>query len=266
MADGAPDPAPASSAARGWRPRDCHAHTTLSDGHLRPSELVAVVRSRGALPSVTDHVSRDVRYSVSSLEALQRYFDILDRETDAEVGRGGEFCWHDSLWRELPEELADRFTHRIGSLHAAELPGGSRVHMFQKAFPNGLTADAYMEHHVASVERLAAEMPIDIFAHPTLMPLPLRERPLEELWTEAHEERVVGALFAAGIAFEVSSRYPPHERFVRRAADRGVRIALGSDGHSREQVGDLAAPLALARVVGARDDELYDPFVHGSKR
>ena len=38
------------------------------------------------------------------------------------------------------------------------------------------------------------------------------------------------ALYDAGIAFEISNRYHPHERIVRRAVEAGVRISLGSDG------------------------------------
>ena len=117
-----------------------------------------------------------------------------------------------------------------------------------------------MQAHIANAERLAATMPVDIFAHPTLVTLALRSVPVEELWTEEREERLVSALFEAGIAFEVSARYRAHERLVRRAVDRGVRLSLGSDGHSADQVGDLTFPLALARHCGARDEDLFDPY------
>ena len=66
-------------------------------------------------------------------------------------------------------------------------------------------------------------------------------------------------------AFEISSRYRPHERFVRRAYDRGLRLALGSDGHTHEQVGNIAFSLSVARSIGIPEAELYDPFVHGSR-
>ena len=137
--------------------------------------------------------------------------------------------------------------------------------MFQRRWPDGLDVDAYLDAHVASLERFAREMPVDVLAHPTLLPLALRARPLEELWTEPREARAVAALARAGIAFEISNRYRPHERFVRRAVDAGVRISLGSDGHTEAQVGDLAWPLALARSLGVRDADLYDPFVHGRR-
>ena len=108
-------------------------------------------------------------------------------------------------------------------------------------------------------------MPVDILAHPTLLPLPLRHLPVDELWTDALEERLVDALFHAGIAFEISARYRPHERLVRRAFERGVQLSLGSDGHSRAQVGDLTFPLDMARRVGAEESALFDPFVHGTR-
>ena len=72
-------------------------------------------------------------------------------------------------------------------------------------------------------------------------------------------------MYAAEIAFEISNRYRPHERLVKRAHDRGVQLSLGSDGHTREQVGDLAFPLEMARRVGAEESALFDPFVHGTR-
>lgn len=245
-----------------WRPRDCHAHTTMSDGVLGVAELIALVESRGVLPSVSDHITRAARTSVRSVPAVRRYLDELDRHP---VARGGEFCFHDALWRELPPDVVARFTHRIGSLHAVEIAPGTWMHAFVGRLPEGMTPGVYMDAHVASLERFAREMPVDILAHPTLLPVELRHLPLEELWSESREERAVEALARAGIAFEISARYTPHERFVRRAAQRGVRLSLGSDGHTAEQVGQLAAPLALARAMGVRDELLYDPFVHGSR-
>ena len=241
---------------------DLHAHTTFSDGVLSVEQLIAQVRARGVRPSVADHCSRDVRGALHSIAEIRLYLDELERH---DVLRGGEFCWHDSLWRELPDDLAARFTHRIGSLHAIFLPDGTVLHAFASPWPNGLDPQDYMDAHVENLERFAAEMPVDILAHPTLLPMALRKKPLEELWTEPREERAVAALARAGIAFEISNRYRPHERFVRRAASAGVRISLGSDGHTAEQVGQISWPHEVAARAGVRDDQLFDPLVHGSR-
>ena len=245
-----------------WQPVDCHAHTSMSDGALDVDGLVAHARERGVRPSVADHISRDVSGSIKSVDGVRKYLDTLDQYP---VLRGGEFCWHDNLWREIPASLVPRFTHRVGSLHAVYLSDGTLVHAFGRHMPAGLSPAAYMEAHLDELERFAAEMPVDILAHPTLVPIALRSVPAEELWSEEHEERLVDALHGAGIAFEVSNRYKPHERLVRRAADRGLRISLGSDGHTAEQVANVAWPLEMTRRIGVADQALYDPARHGSR-
>lgn len=245
-----------------WVPVDCHAHTTMSDGALDVSELVERAQARGVRPSVSDHISRDVAGSIKHVDGVRVYLDALD---EYPVLRAGEFCWHDALWRELPPDLVSRFHHRIGSLHAIYLNDRTLVHAFGRDFPAGLTPDAYMDAHLDEIERFAAEMPVDILAHPTLVPSPLRSLPAEELWTEAREDRLVARLGDAGIAFEVSARYRPHERIVRRAVAAGLRLSLGSDGHTAEKVGNIEVPLAMTRSLGVRDEDLYDPTAHGSR-
>lgn len=235
----------------------------MSDGELTVPQLIEAVRARGVRPSVADHLSTDVSLAVKSIDGVRAYLDELDA---FDVARGGEFCWHDPLWRALPTDLVARFTHRIGSLHAVPIPGADTpLSMFHRSLPDGIAPAAYMLLHLDALERMMSEMPIDIMAHPTLLPLPIRNLSADELWTEELEERLVTALFEADVAFEISNRYRAHERLVRRAHDRGVQLSLGSDGHTRAQVGDLAFPLEMAKRVGAEESTLFDPFVHGTR-
>ncbi len=101
-----------------WQPRDCHAHTTWSDGDLTPEALVAAVRARGVRPTISDHITRDTTQGLTSIERIAEYLDTLEALGDADLGIAGECCWHDLLWRELPPAVVRRFTHRLGSLHA----------------------------------------------------------------------------------------------------------------------------------------------------
>jgi len=245
-----------------WQPLDCHAHSTHSDGVLSPDDVIATAALRGVRGTVSDHASRDVRFSLKSPADIDAYAAAIAHLPY----RSAEFCSHDSLWRDLTDAQLARFTHRIGSLHAVRMPDDSLVRMFQKTLPAGLTQRAYMAQHVALVEALADAMPIEIFAHPTLVPHELRAIPGEELWHEADEERLVEALRRNGICFEVSNRYRAHPRLVQRAVDHGVRLSLGSDGHQPEQVGNLTWSLELTRSLGVADSELYDPLVHGTRR
>jgi histidinol phosphatase-like PHP family hydrolase len=250
-----------AGSSNAWLPVDCHAHTTFSDGQLSVDELIECARNRCVVPSVSDHISSYMESALTTVDEVRAYLDALEHY---DVLRSGEFCWHDALWREMPADLIPRFTHRVGSLHGIWLPNGELVYAFSRRFPN-ITPDEYMEAHIENLERFAREMPVDILAHPTLLPLTLRRIPLEELWTEPREDRAVRALADGGIAFEISNRYRPHERFVRRAHDAAVRISLGSDGHTEAQVADIQFPLQLAREIGVPDAELYDPRRHGSR-
>lgn len=245
-----------------WQPVDCHAHSTFSDGALTIPQVVERAAALGVQPSIADHISHDVARALATVDEVRAYLDVLD---GYDVLRAGEFCWHDTLWRELPDDVVERFTHRIGSLHAVRLPDGSLVHAFARHAPAGLTPDEYMWAHLASLEQLAREMPVDILAHPTLVTLPFRSYGTDLLWTDEREARMIDAMYAGGIAFEISARYPPHERIVRLAVERGVRISLASDGHTRDQVANVAKPLAMARALGVADADLYDPRRHGSK-
>ena len=245
-----------------WQPVDCHAHSTYSDGALTIAQVVERAAALNVQPSIADHISRDVARALSTVEEVRAYLDELERY---DVLRGGEFCWHDSLWRELPDDVVRRFTHRIGSLHAVRLPNGSLVHAFARRAPADLAPDDYMWAHLASLEQLAREMPVDILAHPTLVTLPFRSLGIDLLWTDEREARMVEAMYQAGIAFELSARYPPHERIVRLAIERGVRLSLGSDGHTRDQVANVSKPLAMSRALGVADEDLYDPRRHGSR-
>ena len=246
-----------------WTPLDCHAHTTWSDGQLELDAALATVRARGVRPSVADHISRDVAGAVDSVERLEAYLEALEAH---DCGRSGEFCWHDGLWRELPAETHDRFTHSIGSLHAIWLPNGDLQRVFTRTLPDVVTPRAYVDALLDNLERLAREMPVDVLAHPTLLPIPFRTLAPEELWREQDEERMVRTLATAGLVFEVSSRYRPHERLVRRVVAGGVRVSLGSDGHTEQQVGDIAFSLAMTRAIGVGDADLYDPAVHGRRQ
>ena len=246
-----------------WTPLDCHAHTTWSDGHLDLDRVLDLVRERGVRPSIADHVSHDVHGAIDSMERLSAYLDALDAR---DCARSAEFCWHDPLWRQMPASMDQRLTHSIGSLHAVWLPNGDLQRVFTRVVPDGLTPQRYVEALLDNLDRLGRDMPVDLVAHPTLLPIPMRALPPEEVWSEADEERMVQLFTEWSLVFEVSSRYRPHERLVRRAAAAGVRLSLGSDGHGAEQVGDIAFSLAMTRALGVSDSALYDPAVHGRRR
>jgi histidinol phosphatase-like PHP family hydrolase len=251
------EPSPASA----WRV-DLHVHTTMSDGDLELRRVVEVAARRGVSVGIADHVSRgNAAMFVSSERELEGYLGALESEP---VLRGGEFCWCDDFWRDLPAAVAERFDYRIGSNHGFWLPDGSMASPWWGRLPAAWVGreQELMEILVDNLCDLVRQMPIDILAHPTLIPPALlrHEPDLAHWWTEPREERLVSALRGSGVALEISNRYRlPHDGLLARARDAGVRFSLGSDGHSEDEVGRLEWSRATARRLEIGEERIFLP-------
>jgi histidinol phosphatase-like PHP family hydrolase len=242
--------------------QDLHSHTTMSDGSLPLDEVVRLAAERGVAIGIADHVSRRNPERFVSTEAkLRRYLDALDA---VPVFRAAEFCWCDSFYSEIPDELMRRFDYRIGSNHGFTLPDGSMGSPWWSSLPPAWEASPQelMEVMVRNLCDLVREMPIEIVAHSTFMPAALTalESDVHAWWTEEREDRFVEAVVASGVALEISNRYRlPHDRLLRKAHQAGARFSLGSDGHTAEQMARLDWAVATAERVGIGDADLFTP-------
>jgi histidinol phosphatase-like PHP family hydrolase len=250
-----------SSDARLGR-QDLHCHTTFSDGLLSLEQVVRTAAELGVEVGIADHVSTtNVDRFLATQAAVERYLGALE---EAPVFRSGEFCWCDSLWRELPAEVMDRFDYRVGSNHGFWLPDGSQGSPWWQRLPYEWAErpGALMDIMVANLCELVRTMPVQIIAHSTLTPPALLEleSDVEAWWTEEREDRYVAALAASTVALEISNRYRlPHDRLLRKAHQAGVRFSLGSDGHTARQVARLEWAAETARRVGVTERDLFVP-------
>jgi len=246
--------------------QDLHCHTTMSDGRLPLERVVEVARERGVQVGIADHVStRNPALMVATREELDDYLAAIEA---APVFRSAEFCWCDTLWRELPEEVMRRFDYRIGSNHGFWLPDNSVGSPWWERLPAPWDArpQELMELLVLNLCDMVRTMPIEIAAHSTLIPPAFKELEpdVHAWWTEPREDRYVEALAESGVALEISNRYRlPHDRLLAKALEAGVRFSLGSDGHSEKQVAALDWAAETARRVGVTDEALFVPERRG---
>jgi histidinol phosphatase-like PHP family hydrolase len=245
--------------------QDLHCHTHMSDGKLTLDEVVAVAAERGVQVGIADHVSTRYDWMVSTREKLDRYLDAID---GAPVFRSAEFCWCDTMWGELPDEVMARFDYRIGSNHGFRMPDGSVGSPWAESLPAEWKprTEELMDIITANLCDLVRTMPIEIAAHSTLLPPALTrlEGDVHAWWTEEREDRYVDALAESGVALEISNRYRlPHDRLLVKAREAGVRFSLGSDGHAPHQVAALGWAAETARRVGVTDRELFVPERRG---
>ena len=246
--------------------QDLHCHTTMSDGRLSLARVMEVAAERGVQVGIADHVSTsNPEMMIATRKELDDYLDAIEA---APVFRSAEFCWCDTLWRDLPDEVMRRFDYRIGSNHGFRLPDGSMASPWWERLPAPWDArpQALMELLADNLCDMVRTMPVEIAAHSTFMPSAFNalEPDVHAWWTEPREDRYVEALAESGVALEISNRYRlPHDRLLKKALEAGVRFSLGSDGHSERQVAVLDWAAETARRVGVTDRELFVPERRG---
>jgi len=85
---------------------------------------------------------------------------------------------------------------------------------------------------------------VDILGHPTGRLIP--DRPPYEV----DMERVIDAAKASGTALEINAspyRMDLDDPLIRKARDRGVKLSMGTDSHSRAELGHMRHGVTLAR-------------------
>lgn len=85
---------------------------------------------------------------------------------------------------------------------------------------------------------------IDIFAWPLFLPVCIA-RDYYKLWTESRMQQIITAAKARHVAIEINDMaHTPHEEFILKAKEQGLKFTFGSDSRS-----DIAGKLAYCRRI-----------------
>jgi histidinol phosphatase-like PHP family hydrolase len=233
----------------------------MSDGDLPLGEVVAIAAELNVQIGIADHVSARNLQFVANLDRLDRYLAAIEA---APVLRSAELCWCDPFGASLTAPVLARFDYLVGSNHGFALPDGSLGSPWWRRLPAAWRdrPQQLMEILVHNLCDLVATMPIDIVAHPTLIPPALLtvESDIHAWWTSEREARFIEAAVRNDVALEISNRYQlPHARFLQNAREAGAKFSLGSDGHRRRQVAQLGWAVDAAVAAGIGDADLFVP-------
>jgi histidinol-phosphatase (PHP family) len=166
------------------------------------------------------------------------------------------------------------FDYVVGSVHFV----GERAvdHEGWDAWQGDGDADEVWRRYFEALAACARSGLFDILAHPDLVKVWGRGRPLPRRDPRHYYEPAVEAIAASGIAVEISTaglRKPvgelyPAPAFARMCAEAGAPFALSSDAHLPEQVGfgydralDLLAELGVGEIaVFERRERRLEPL------
>lgn len=227
---------------------DYHTHTKYSDGRGSPAQNIEAAAERGlAEVAITDHGPRGIGIGVAGPETFitikEEVAALAPVLPDIKVLVGAEAAVVSSDGHlDLPKEIIDRLDLLIAGLHPYYMPENLQEALLY-TLPNlaaRFNRSAREKMRNANTKALIETMrsyPVDIISHPNLM-LPVDT---DEL-----------ARVCAGkeTALEVNTGHHYNkEEIVRSAARWGARLAINSDAHYPESVGELASGLALVEKL-----------------
>lgn len=242
---------------------DWHVHTVLSychEGELTVENLVALARQRGLKGfAVTDHSSH---LYFPSPEAW-RYQYMLDAARREEVRPEGDrrisayianlrrFC-KDGVWAGMEVEPTMQGELILSPLFVAELdvllagvhwlPGLEKKD--EKEFIRG-----FLDCTIGLLEQ-----PIDILTHPTRIFRRLKRPVPREVY-----DPITRLAAERGVAIEVNnhSQPDPDVDFVKMAVERGIKIAMSTDTHRIDELGQFDYHRRLLKEqVGLSDSHI----------
>jgi len=221
---------------------DLQMHTTWSDGRHTIAQMAEAARSRGLhYILITDHSygigavrglrAEDLRAQRAEIEAVNARYDDFRVLAGIEV----EIRADGSL--DFPDEVLAELDIVVASLHSGLRTGRERTTQRMLA--------AIRNPHV------------DIIAHPTGRLLGRREG------ADLDMEAILQAAAETGTIIEVNS-YPERldlpDRYVRRAVELGVKLAISSDAHDIHGFDFLAFGVAVARRGWATPDDVINTW------
>jgi len=228
---------------------DYHTHTTYSDGRGAPAENIKAALGRGLKEvAITDHGPKSIGTGVAGPETFlaikeevaglaPRFPEIkvLVGVEAAVVGRDGRL--------DLPKEIIGQLDLLIAGHHPYYIPEnlGDALHYTLPNLMARLRRSAREKMRNTNTKALletVRKYPVDIISHPDLM------MPVEP-------DELARACACKETALEVNTGHHYNkEDIVRAAARRGARLAINSDAHYPESVGDLASGAALVERLG----------------
>jgi DNA polymerase (family 10) len=207
---------------------DLHVHTAATDGYLTPEELAAAGDELGyEYLLVSDHTSTlGVTHGLDAdgVKAQARELEEANRGHGCQLLAGIEVDILADGSLGLPDRVLADLDLVIASVH-------SGMHEEKDLMTRRVITAISNEH-------------VDILGHPTGRLIP--DRPSYDV----DMDRVIDAARAAGTALEINSspyRMDLDDPHIREARDRGVPLAIGTDSHKREELGNIRHGVTLAR-------------------
>ena len=118
--------------------------------------------------------------------------------------------------------------------------------------------EEFMTRYMQFIEQLLTTEPIDIFAWPTFLPVPIA-RQYAQLWTPHRVDRILDLAQARKIAIEINEvAHVPDESFIKKAKQAGLKFTFGTDSRN-DHAAHFYYCYQMAQKCGLTDGDMFVP-------
>ena len=118
--------------------------------------------------------------------------------------------------------------------------------------------EAFMTRYMQFIEQVLTTEPIDIFAWPTFLPVPIA-RQYQQLWTRPRIDRILDLARNRKIAIEINEvAHVPDENFITLAKRAGLKFTFGTDSRN-EHAAHFYYCYRMAQKCGLSEADMFVP-------
>jgi histidinol phosphatase-like PHP family hydrolase len=223
--------------------------------HLSPTltidQAVSLGKERGVQIGVVEHPGPNEKLKTDA--DLREYIDML-RKYPVRVGIQPIYPgWSKSFSKTLLDELD------YALMDAITLPNsdGSSLATWQ-IDTHVDDEEEFMTRYMRFIEQVLTTEPIDIFAWPTFLPVPIA-REYKRLWTRPRVDHIIDLAKRKKIAIEINEvAHVPDEDFILSAKRAGLKFTFGSDSRN-QNAAHFYYCYQMAQKCGLTEGDMWAP-------
>ena len=224
--------------------------------HLSPTltieQAVQVGKERGVQIGIVEHPGPNEKIKTEA--DLKQYIDGL-RSYPVRIGIQPIYAgWS----KTFSKDLLDQLDYVLMDALTLPRPDGTWWAIWQI---DTMVDDEeeFMARYTQYIEQVMTSEPLDIFAWPTFLPVPIA-RQYKRLWTRQRVDRIIDLARAKKLAIEINEvSHVPDEDFITLAKKAGLKFTFGTDSRNTQNAAHFYYCYQMAQKCRLTEADMFVP-------